>query len=76
MGFNLDSMSTALSNKVAQSEDELKAMTDSVDPNNMSMGDMMKFEAEMNKVTVSTQFASTLMKGIRDVMQGVVRNMG
>ena len=76
MGFNLDSMSTALSNKVAKSEEELKTMTDKVDPSDMSMGDMMKFEAEMNKVTISTQFASTLMKGIRDVMQGVVRNMG
>lgn len=76
MGFNIDSMSKTLSGKVAQSEDELKAMTESVDPNNMSMGDMMKFEAEMNKVTISTQFASTIMKGVRDVMQGVVRNMG
>lgn len=76
MGFNLDSMSKALNTKVAQSEDELKSMTDKVDPSNMSMGDMMQFEAEMNKVTISTQFASTIMKGIRDVMQGVVRNMG
>ena len=36
----------------------------------------MQFEAEMNKVTISTQFASTIMKGVRDVMQNVVRNIG
>ena len=76
MSFNLDSMSKALNTKVGQSEEELKSLTDKVDPNNMSMADMMKFEQEMNKVTISTQFASTLMKGVRDVMQGVVRNMG
>ena len=76
MGFQLDSMSKALNTKVAQAEDELKTMTEGVDPKDMSMGDMMQFEAEMNKVTISTQFASTIMKGVRDVMQNVVRNIG
>ncbi|OUS25078.1 hypothetical protein A9Q99_22795 [Gammaproteobacteria bacterium 45_16_T64] len=73
MAFNFDAINDTMGKQTAAKEQELRAFTESMDPN--SSVDLIKFQQKIQEWGIITNLQSTTVKSLKDAMTSIVQKM-